>query len=300
MNITKIIKKYNLKIIKYITNNTLICVMDSTKVILKTKIEPNNNTMVKNYLDHLNSINLENISFPKYIYISEKENYIIMSHNSGNELTWSEFDHESDTLGGRALSIDDSKLVIKLMKELESIDTSPLEKICETSKNKEHKDPFKWYLEEIPSLSSIETLLNKMVKRSLINKAFKEEIYSFLKRNFKSFFTKNLIVSNFDFYPRNILKTNNDITIIDWDRAGLETKERMYMTFWVHMFGNTKFQKDLMSFYIEDENYNVDRYRMGLILILLELIEIWWSTKRCNMAFDVCVDYLVRYKEIIK
>ena len=312
INMEIFLKRHNLRKIKKIKDSVFLCEKDSKKVILKININVPKSLIEKTYnsLNYINSLNIIKTNFPKYLYFSSEDRYVIMTYEDWVEPLWSEFDNDLDTWWGRRISIDYLKLIKQTLIDLKKIDTNI---ILESEKfdwhqkidfalNKKHIDDksYQEYITEIPKLSKIDSLLCAIVSRWLIDNKKKTEIYNFIKNNFKSFYSKNLIVSNFDFYPRNLLEGDSwKIVMIDWDRAGIEIKERMLMFFWMHMFWNKLFQEQLISYYKQSSDYDVNRYRFWLILSLLENIDLWWETKRCTKAFDVMIDYLLNYKKII-
>lgn len=268
--INLILKTHQLKLIKQISYNAWLCTTSKENVVVKTgkNVTHERNIRTKYILNFLESQKLNNISVPKFVAHSdknEKHQYIITTYQEATELPWSEFDN-GPHWAGSDISSKYIPHVLDALSGLENINTANINFTV-------NSNPFNFVIETI----------DEMQKNKLITSKTVSKIKKLIQSNANDYFNKNIILSNGDFYPRNLLiTTEKKPYIIDWDGAHLTTFEQTAMYFWCSMTGNPKFQKKLLSHYKARLDWNRERYILGAVLAVTEDVSTWMNEPKCS------------------
>lgn len=270
--------------------NAVVCLSRTNqKVVLKTgdRISEEGIRKTEYMLRRLNKENFSNVLVPSFISRSHEGDlpkYIITTYIEAEQPAWSE--HNGDpNLGGKNIELNYLAYVIKVIEDLELVDAKGIEV-------KDSKENVKQARE----------LVEVLKRDELITTDTYQSITEILDIGVQKYYdNKNLVLSNGDFYPKNVLKgDNNKAVVIDWDGAVITPKEHMSMYFWCNMFGNEEFQNRLMSYYRGREDYDEERYLFGLILAALEDIQIWVKHEQCSEVLEKYLSYLECHRDIIK
>ena len=261
---------------------------DDKSVVLKIgeRVTSRETKKLQSVLQKLQKLDFKNIIIPEFISMSKKddsEQYIITSFIEAESPPWSE-DNGNSNWGGKNINLDYLPFVIRAIEDLENVEYTQLN----LTNDREQVD------------IAIDTL-NQLKDKQLITDDKVDEISRILNKGAKKYYKEQLMLSNGDFYPRNVLEgENNKTVIIDWDGARFTVREHTFMYFWCSMFGNTAFQNKLLNYFMERNDFDKDRFIFGLLMAALEDIRLWLKHKNCSQALVKYISYLESYKTIIK
>lgn len=198
--------------------------------------------------------------------------YLILNYYDGQNFNsvWNE--SLPDGLGGRGLSLDMIGSFIRLLGDFSKINTDSL------SRFKLPTFDYQIWLETIfPKIA--EKLLNARV----LSKSHVEKTTEIL--NQPNLFKKSkLAFTNGDFYPRNFIQLpNGKIVVVDWEirtdqpyrNAPINYLENHLAFLYVHMWGNNKFQRELLKVARNTFNLSDDNLQAAIILKSLEQAKLW-------------------------
>lgn len=220
---------------------------------------------------------LELPDFTKTIQ-SNHLNFIIYPYFDGKRFNdeWSETKPTSG--GGRGLDPNMANKVIDLMADLSLVDVSMFGNFdLPTFRFMD------WKNQNLPFISEI-LIERNIVSQDQISKAKSILASRHLFENSKP------IITNGDFYPRNLIeKSDGKLIIIDWeskqdyaeqDRTDMRTALVNYLEnhiafFFIHMWGNYRFQKSLISGSVKRFNLCAENLQAGILVKSLEQALIW-------------------------
>lgn len=231
------------------------------------------------------------LELPSFIKVitSGSLNFIFFPYVEGvgfNE-DWNEISPHGN--GGRAMKPKFAEKVVDLVQELSSIDVSSL-KIF----NLPTFNFVDWKNQNFPYISEI------LVERKIVTK---EQIVaaSIIFESFKPFINSNLIFTNGDFYPRNLIqKPDGHVVIVDWEgrqdyvepnlvdqrNALINYPENLIAFFYIHMWGNREFQKKLLTIATERLGLTSEDLQVSILIKSLEQALIWPDDlARCQAKF---------------
>lgn len=273
-------------------SEVLLCEKEHKKYVAKAnnKINFYKIAELKRLLTHINNYAFEHTIIPNIVFVSPKGSpipYYITEYIEGAFLPWSE--HDNEYRWGKNINIGYASKVYKSIVELEKVDIDWFA-LWEDYKNKYFS-------------------INKRLKMFYDKHIISLELVNNIERLFEKYKTNyfnNIMVSNLDLYFRNLIFAPNGKTaIIDWewpptcDSFGLQCKEELLMYFYVTMFGNKEFQEELLKLYRARNDFEPEKFRIGLVLSCLLDMELWINSVSSKKAFERYLDMINRHLSII-
>ncbi len=217
---------------------------------------------------------------------AKQPDFIFMKHIDGSKFNnrWDEV--SSLGYGGRGVETDFATKVIDLIVDLSLIDTS-----SEDLFGLSTFDFDRWKKQNFPFLAEI------LLKRKLINQKHIDKASSILSSS-SLFDGSKKILTNGDFYPRNLIELpNGKIAIVDWEgrqdydfedkKGGLTQRvmdqrnsfinfvENHVAFFYIHMWGNPDFQRKFIRDASQKFGFTTENLQAAILIKSLEQALIW-------------------------
>ena len=275
-----ILTEENLTPLDVVGGDKLICTNQQNERFVVKKASGLEETM---YSEILPAIRIQNHAFetlqlPECHKIIEKNSnnekcsYLILKYYSGENfnLKWDESLPEG--FGGRGVEIEMVEKSIKVLRDFTHIDIPRLSEFNLPSFNFQ-----KWLIDIFPEITKelveANVLTNNQVKRT-------KKIFD----NPNCFKHSQPIVTNGDFYPRNFIQLpNGKIVVLDWEirtdqtyrNAPINYLENHLAFLYVHMWGNNRFQRELLKAARDTFHLSDDNLQAAIILKSLEQAKLW-------------------------
>ncbi len=281
----KIAEDNGFELVRKLSCNAFLCKKEALFVVLKLgdRVTFERNSKARLVLEHLKTHPFPSTLTPHFVALSDEGEiaYMITSYVEAAEVPWSEFNGD-DSLGGVQVSLKYVTNVTTALADLRSYDTAGV--------------PLKIFPD---SFEMVLTRVNYFVETNLVSREQCEKITEFIKKNGDNYFSAGIIISNGDFYPRNLLVTSEGQScLIDWDGAHLAPKEQVAMYFWCSMFGNKGFQKELLNWCQKQHDWSKIRYTLGLFLAATEDLSGWAKNPKCTAAVTAYTGYLNNFEDL--
>ncbi len=208
----------------------------------------------------------------------EEQNYLVLKHINGEKFndTWDEI--STIGYGGKGMDPEFAYKVIDLVEDLSLIEPSMLAKF-----DLRTFDFDGWKNQNLPFLSEI------LTKRGIISQDLVDQASLIL--SFSTLFSNSkLILTNGDFYPRNLIEMpDGKVAIIDWEgrvdynlgtlvdqrNAFVNYIENHVAFFLIHMWGNPSFQKNLIREAAQRFSLTAKNLQAAILIKSLEQSLIW-------------------------
>ncbi len=203
---------------------------------------------------------------------------IFTKHITGTNFnnTWDEISTIGS--GGRGIQSEFANKVVDLVEDLSLVKYSSLAEFDLSTFDFE-----KWKSKNLPFISEI------LIKRGLITQDYIDKASSILSST-SLFVSSRMIITNGDFYPRNLIeRPNGKIVVIDWegrkdyDIDGLVDQRNAFFNyienhvafFLIHMWGNDSFQRNLMKNATQRFGLIAENMQAAILIKSLEQSVIW-------------------------
>lgn len=234
----------------------------------------------------IQNLKFKTLVIPKIIKISDSRSFFpwILFKDYGNVFPWIERKEFKKFLGGKAVPLNLVPKIISLLSDLRSINISFPR--CIKKRN------LRCWLESFP-------VKLKKVKRFFPEKDFKRKIELIIGSNLKVFEKSQVMLNGGDFYPRNFISYRNKIVLIDWESALVEPLEGLVAYLWMLMFGNPRWQRELIR--TAGENFKINRKVFQLMLLTKAFDEtyLWKEVDSKNDSLKTAREKMISYVYLV-
>jgi hypothetical protein len=226
------------------------------------------------------------LKLPEPTKIRPKENQIILPCYQGRKYK----DSWEEIYGGALMGLELSREIPGVIYDFSKIDVNLIEADSRINKIPKFKfDYDKW-----------KQFFNQVVPHFLEKQLISENDLKKAEAILAGEFTSNFIFNNGDFYPRNFIKQDSKIIVVDWQtwdenyRACLiDYWENVFAFCFVHMWSNPLWQLEYLKSAQRYFNFTIDNLQKALIIKSFDQANFWFGNN------NLCIGQLRIFKNAL-
>ncbi len=159
--------------------------------------------------------------------------WVLYKYYDGKRYKWSEKNDDEDIIGGKAVPVATATEMAMMICDLAQVPVLKFSKKVLTKNYIIDLEEIKKQLKD----TNIEGISNEQLKNAV------EQLEAFYEKKLPTLY----VIQNGDFYPRNMVKMQESIVLIDWESVGITTVEEVIAYAHMLMWNNPKWQEAFLS-----------------------------------------------------
>lgn len=218
----------------------------------------------------------------------EAFDWTMCKYYEGERYQWSEYDKDTETLGGRAIPVHAAADMAMLVFDFTQVPVLKFNKKVAT----------KNYVEDLATLTpEAATVVQPGMLQQEEVETVLQELRVFYDKKIPTLYT----IQNGNFYPRNFLRLSETIVVFDWKSAQITTVEEVIAYMYILMWENLKWQQR----FLEELDYLLEINPEWLTQMIryraLKQLALWMHTPNASLqtAREAMLNYF-RQPEVWK